>query len=38
MFIPFLLWGLGALRALVDPGDPKEEANQTQIILKHVIK
>lgn len=37
MFIPFLLWGLGALRALEDPGDPKE-ANQTQIILKQIIK
>lgn len=37
VFIPFLLWGLGALRALEDPGDPKE-ANQTQIILKQIIK
>lgn len=37
MFIPFLLWGLGALRALEGPGDPKG-ANQNQIILKQIIK
>lgn len=37
VLIPFLLWVLGALRALEDPGDPREETKQN-LVPKQITK